>query len=472
MNQTGSDLTRLSSRPWQGVFERGGVRSSSEMTRALPFVAIVCVSAIAAATVVAIGVPRVTMAQGYAALMLVSLGVGAEMLSYEHARKATSGSISLIPFAAAGLCAPTWVSILAIAVGSAVVQILSKRQWIKGLFNVAQMVLGLSLAVLVFRAAGGVSFLAFSGRTILGVAIAQVIPASLLVAALVLVNTATVSGVVAIVQQRSVVEIWKATTLPTAPFILLTAFLTFYLGWLYSGLGPGGAAALVIPLLGVRQLYRTKVELTKVTEELLDLMVAAIEARDPYTSGHSQRVSRASKIIARTIGLRPSEVERVGIAALLHDVGKIDEAFAPILAKEGRLTPEEWDIMKRHPIRSAELVGLLSSLRDVVPAVRHHHENWDGTGYPDGIRGDSIPLASRIIMFADTLDAMTTDRPYRKALSVEEARAEFVRFRGRQFDPAICERILEGAAWTELYLSYQEEPTQGSQPIVAQPKAG
>ena len=87
-------------------------------------------------------------------------------------------------------------------------------------------------------------------------------------------------------------------------------------------------------------------------------MVAAIEARDPYTSGHSQRVSRASKIIARTIGLRPAEVERVGVAALLHDVGKIDEAFAPILAKEGRLTPEEWDIMKRHPIRSAELVGL------------------------------------------------------------------------------------------------------------------
>jgi len=250
------------------------------------------------------------------------------------------------------------------------------------------------------------------------------------------------------------VEIWKATTLPTAPFILLTAFLSFYLAWLYSGLGPGGAAALVIPLLGVRQLYRTTVELTKVTEELLDLMVAAIEARDPYTSGHSQRVSRASKIIAATMGLKPAEVERVGVAALLHDVGKIDEAFAPILAKEGRLTPEEWDIMKRHPIRSAELVGLLSSLRDVVPAVRHHHENWDGTGYPDGVKGEDIPLASRIIMFADTLDAMTSDRPYRKALTVEEAKAEFVRFRGRQFDPTICDRILEDTAWAEIYRSY------------------
>jgi len=386
--------------------------------------------------------------------MLVGLGVGAEMLSYEHSRKGTSGSISLIPFAAAGLCAPSFASVAAIAVGSTVVQLVSRRHWVKSVFNVTQMVLGLSLAVLVFRAAGGVSFLQFGRAQILEVAGAELIPTALLVAGLILVNTATVSGVVAIVQQRSVLEIWKATTLPTAPFIALTAFLAFYLAWLYTNLGPGGAAALVVPLLGVRQLYRTKLELSKVTEELLDLMVAAIEARDPYTSGHSQRVARASKLIARAVGLKPAEVERVGVAALLHDVGKIDEAFAPILAKEGRLTPEEWDTMKRHPIRSAELVGLLSSLRDVVPAVRHHHENWDGTGYPDGIKGEAIPLASRIIMFADTLDAMTSDRPYRKALGIEEAKAEFVRFRGRQFDPQICDKILAELAWAEIYRSY------------------
>jgi HD-GYP domain-containing protein (c-di-GMP phosphodiesterase class II) len=424
------------------------------MSRAIPFVVIVCVSALVAAFFVRGSSSPITVAQWAAAILLVALGVGAEMLSYDHSRKGTSGSISLIPFASAGLCSPSWAAVAAIVIGSSIVQILSKRHWVKGLFNVAQMVLGLSLAVLVFRAAGGTSFLLLKGHSILEVAGLQLLPTALLVAALILVNTATVSGVVAIVQQRSVVEIWKATTLPTAPFIALTAFLAFYLAWLYSGLGPGGAAALVIPLLGVRQLYRTTLELTKVTEELLDLMVAAIEARDPYTSGHSQRVSRASKLIARAIGLKPAEIERVGVAALLHDVGKIDEAFAPILAKEGRLTPEEWDVMKRHPIRSAELVGLLSSLRDVVPAVRHHHENWDGTGYPDGLKAETIPLASRIIMFADTLDAMTTDRPYRKALGVDEARAEFARFRGRQFDPSICDRILNDEAWSEIYRSY------------------
>jgi len=219
------------------------------MNRAVPFVVIVCLSAVAAATVVGLSAPKFALAQASAALMLVALGVGAEMLSYEQVRKGTSGSISLIPFAAAGLCAPSWMAVVAIALGSATVQILSRRHWVKGLFNVAQMAFGLSLAILVFRAGGGLTFLAFSGQSIFSVVVSHGLSAALLVATLILVNTATVSGVVAIVQQRSVVEIWKATTLPTAPFILLTAFLSFYLAWLYSGLGPGGAAALVIPLL-------------------------------------------------------------------------------------------------------------------------------------------------------------------------------------------------------------------------------
>jgi len=425
------------------------------MQRAAPFVAIVCLASAAAVTfVVSAGTPRSVADHVYAAILLAALGVAAEMLNYEYIKGAASGSISIIPFAAAALCTPTWISISAIAVASAVVQVLSRRHWIKGAFNVAQTALGLALAILVYRSSGGVAVLDHRGASLLAAARVDFLPAILLVATVVLVNTATVSGVVAIVQQRSVIDVWKASTLPTAPFMVLTAILTFYLAWLYTGLGPAGAAALAFPLLGVRQLFKTTVELTKVTEELLDLMVAAIEARDPYTSGHSERVSRASKIIAKAMGLRAAEVERVGVAALLHDVGKIDEAFAPILAKEGRLTPEEWDIMKRHPIRSAELVGLLSSLKDVVPAVRNHHENWDGTGYPDGLKGPAIPQASRIIMFADTLDAMTTDRPYRKALTMEEAKAEIIKFRGRQFDPEICDRIVDPEVWSRLYQSY------------------
>jgi HD-GYP domain-containing protein (c-di-GMP phosphodiesterase class II) len=387
------------------------------------------------------------------------LGLAADLLHFEHTRGAT-GSIAIIPYASAAIVSPNWSAVAAITLAGCITQVVCRRHSLKGVFNVAQTVLGMSLGVLVYHATGAPSLMQTSGMSLITAARQALIATIFLSASLTLVNSATVSGVVAITQQRRVLEVWRATTIPTAPYFILTTVFSFYLGWLYAGLGPIGAAGLVIPLVGVRQLYRTTLELTKVTEELLDLMVAAIEARDPYTSGHSQRVARASKIIARSLGLKPAEIERVGVAALLHDVGKIDEAFAPILAKEGRLTPDEWTIMKRHPIRSAELVALLTSLRDVVAPVRHHHENWDGTGYPDGLKGQAIPLASRIIMFADTLDAMTTDRPYRKALGMDEARAEFARFRGKQFDPEICDRILGDEVWAELYGSYA--PSQQS----------
>lgn len=107
--------------------------------------------------------------------------------------------------------------------------------------------------------------------------------------------------------------------------------------------------------------------------------------------------------------------------------------------------------MQTHPIKSAELVMKVSLLKDVVPSVRHHHENWDGTGYPDGIKGEAIPLGARIIMFADTIDAMLTDRPYRKALSESDVRAELVRCSGTQFDPKVCERLVASPQFRLLF---------------------
>jgi HD-GYP domain-containing protein (c-di-GMP phosphodiesterase class II) len=166
-------------------------------------------------------------------------------------------------------------------------------------------------------------------------------------------------------------------------------------------------------------------------------------------------VADAAVIIARGVGLSAAQVERVRIAALLHDIGKIDEIYAPILRKEGKLTAEEWAIMKTHPVKSAELVATLSDLRDVVGPVRHHHEHWDGRGYPDGLRGEQIPLAARIITFADTMDALTTDRPYRRALGEPEVRSEFAKNCGTQFDPTICGHILSPSVWAQLFPSSQ-----------------
>jgi HD-GYP domain-containing protein (c-di-GMP phosphodiesterase class II) len=133
-------------------------------------------------------------------------------------------------------------------------------------------------------------------------------------------------------------------------------------------------------------------------------------------------------------------VDQIATAALLHDVGKVYEEYAPLLRKEQKLTPEERSLLESHPVRSAELVTTISSLRGPVElAVRHHHENYDGTGYPSKLAGERIPVGARIIMIADTLDAMTTDRPYRNALPFDRVVEELRRYAGRQFDPHLAD---------------------------------
>ena len=181
------------------------------------------------------------------------------------------------------------------------------------------------------------------------------------------------------------------------------------------------------------------------------MMVKSIEARDPYTSGHSRRVAALSKAIAKDLGLSGEDLAEVQNAALLHDVGKIHEEFAPLLSKEGRLTQDEWEVMKTHAAKSAELVGLFSRFRGTVQdAVRSHHERWDGKGYPDGIVGEAIPLGARVIMISDTIDAMTTDRPYRKALPFEKVVSELQKYRGTQFDPVLVDATISSVTVRRL----------------------
>ena len=170
-------------------------------------------------------------------------------------------------------------------------------------------------------------------------------------------------------------------------------------------------------------------------------LVGAIDARDPYTRGHSEEVTRLVVAMARELGWSGADLEMLEFAALLHDVGKIGVPDR-ILRKTSRLTPEEWQIIRLHPYQSAQIVKPVEPLQRIVPWVYHHHERWDGSGYPDGLRGEEIPLASRIIAVADTYNAMTTDRPYRPAMSHEEAVAELKRNAGTQFDPQVVEAFL------------------------------
>jgi hypothetical protein len=386
-----------------------------------------------------------------AALYMSAMGILAHFMLYRLPRGG-HGSVAFIPFLAAALIAPKWVSVLAVAALVTVMEgVLRRRQLIKALFNVAQGSLSLSLAIMLFLALGGRPLAELRDATLLSAAAQNFLPTIALIVTFFAVNSLLVSGVLAIIGGTSLLHVWKKNTLATVPYDVLASPVVYLLAWVYVVAGIPGATALCIPLLGVRQLYKTNSQLEQVNRELLELMVKAIEARDPYTSGHSRRVSHYSKIIARGIGLSAQEVERVGIAALLHDVGKIHEVYAPILRKPGKLTPDEWAVMQTHPIKSAELVSTVSHLKDIVAPVRHHHENWDGSGYPDGLSGNDIPLAARVILFADTIDAMTTDRPYRKALGESEVRVELVKHKGTQFDPAICDKLLASPMFGLLF---------------------
>jgi HD-GYP domain-containing protein (c-di-GMP phosphodiesterase class II) len=217
--------------------------------------------------------------------------------------------------------------------------------------------------------------------------------------------------------------------------------------WIPYNLGPASLVALVLPVVVLRHIYGMYYRLQENGRELLEVMVKAIEARDPYTSGHSIRVSTLAKVIAIEAGLSTKDVEDVGAAGLLHDVGKIHEEFAPLLRKEDKLTDEEFELLQTHSAKSAELVGIISGFRGAVESmVLSHHERWDGNGYPNGLSTDEIPFGSRIIMISDTIDAMTTDRPYRKALGFEAVVSELQRCKGTQFDPNLVELVIDSLA--------------------------
>ena len=190
------------------------------------------------------------------------------------------------------------------------------------------------------------------------------------------------------------------------------------------------------------------IENANLYQELMDTFYATAEAlaetiekRDPYTGGHTKRVLRYSYRIGKTLGFSKKELENLKLAAILHDVGKIGVSDN-ILLKKGKLSPEEAAQMHLHPRYGAEILSHVKQLKDVIPSVRSHHERIDGSGYPDKLKGDDIPGMAKIIAVADAFDAMTTDRPYRKAMSNEEAFEELRRHAGVQFDREIVHAFI------------------------------
>jgi HD-GYP domain-containing protein (c-di-GMP phosphodiesterase class II) len=170
------------------------------------------------------------------------------------------------------------------------------------------------------------------------------------------------------------------------------------------------------------------------------MLAAAIDEKDPYTRGHSGRVAKYSVIVGQQLGLEAADLDKIRISALLHDVGKIG-VDDNVLKKPGKLTPEEFDLMKQHPLKGANIMRPVAQLKEMLPGIELHHEHIDGCGYPHGLRGDAIPMMARIIAVVDTLDAMTTNRPYQSAMDLEFAMNRILSFAGTKFDPVVVDAL-------------------------------
>ncbi len=219
--------------------------------------------------------------------------------------------------------------------------------------------------------------------------------------------------------------------------------VVFFTLWLALGLLVRGASRML--QARSQELLQSNRLLARSAFETIESLNATVDAKDPYTAGHSMRVQRIALSIGEQLGLAADRLEALRYAGLFHDIGKIAVPDS-ILAKPGALDDDEWEQIKRHPANGAEIVGRLGWLQETVPLIRHHHERWDGNGYPDRLGGVAIPVEAAVVGLADAWDAMTTDRPYRSALSDDEAVAEIRRGRGTQFSPAVVDAFFDALA--------------------------
>lgn len=409
---------------------------------------VLAVAALATAVVVVL-TSSTTFAPNWVAIVgFTSLAVALEQSS-TSLRFGASGSVVFIIHISSAILFGPLAGVIVAGGATAISEALARRAPLKALFNAAQKALAVGVASQAYVLLGG----AIPLRSIE----VDGFPFFVLSILYFATNGLAVAGVISLTTGRALREVWTSISRGSLAYDLVASGLAIMVAWFYQQFGAVGLMTIVVPVVVVRSVYDMYHRLQLQSREMLELMVKAIEARDPYTSGHSVRVSAMSRAIAAELRLPYDTIEQVATAALLHDVGKIHEKFAPLLRKESRLTPEEHAVLQEHPVKSAELVGVISSFKGgVLEAVRSHHERWDGNGYPDRLSGQHVPLGARIIAVADTVDAMRTDRPYRPAATYEETIRELERCRGAQFDPAIIDVALGSMIVRSMFAAPQE----------------
>lgn len=450
------------------------------------------ISLLATAVVMLLSSTRQSFPGLWPLTLFVVVGVLLEITSAQQKATGATGSISFVVDLAAPLLFGGFWACAMTALRVSISKSLVRKEPIRILFNTCQTTLAVGMAVVVhsfFFVSIPPRLLAETASLPFEQVLWELLGFFAGAAAYFAINAFAVTTVVALSAGRSVHGAINPRTFSFIGYDLFASVLALVVAWVYvsfddsHGLARLALVVVFAPLIFARHMYAKLNtlqilydELDKAHERLelalreqLEVMVKSIEARDPYTSGHSRRVAALSKAIATDLGLDAEQVAEIENAALLHDVGKIHAEFAPLLQKEGRLTQEEWEIMKTHAAKSAELVGLFARFRGTVQAcVRSHHERWDGKGYPDGLRAAAIPIGARIVMISDTIDAMTTDRPYRKALSFERVVAELQKYQGSQFDPQLVDATVNSVTVRRL-VSDQEflaEHTRTDRPVM------
>jgi len=300
-------------------------------------------------------------------------------------------------------------------------------------FNVSQLVIAVTVAGTIFELTGG--------HPPPYQSIIDFISPSLAFLTSVFVNTSLVSGIIHLTEGVSFSYHLRFSLRHLHIQFLSLGVLSILLAVVYA-MSPWYILLVLIPLALVHISLRGYMRLRQQAQEAFERMTRSLMERDRYTGTHSESVAELAQRIARALGLPEDEVERIGAAARVHDLGKIAIPDSVLLKGDG-LTDEEWEIIKQHPVRSAELVQGLEIYDGSLEIIKHHHEHWDGSGYPDGLRGEQIPLGARILAVADTYNALITDRPYRKAYTKEEALKIIEGMSGKELDPKVVEAFIK-----------------------------